>query len=569
MMVWKPRIDWARGLTSALRTVLLFTPLTLVGVGIELVYPSVLWLRGVLEYAYYGVVGLFALHLVLDFAGAPSKTAFFGGRAVDVLLLLPLPLATDGVRLAVGFIVLRQTLELVGSLTHLLGARSRLSVMRFTPARVIASSFAGTILVGTVLLTLPVATVEGQGTALLDALFTATSAVCVTGLIVLDTPQHFSTFGQVVIVGLMQVGGLGIMTFSTFLALALRRRMGMQGRVVMQDLLDEQNIETLKSMIMGILKMTFIIEAIGALVLTWAWYAPADGLPRALFLGLFHSVAAFNNAGFALFSDNLLQYRGDILINLTITTLIILGGLGFTVIPGLSELRFWRKGHVPRLSCHSRLVLMTTAILLAGGTLVFFLAEFSNSMADFSWTERLLASYFLAVTPRTAGFNTIDTASLTDLSLFITIILMFIGASPAGTGGGVKTSTLALLVLSVRAILRKRDEVEVFYRTIPRETVHKALVIITFSFSLINLFTISLLSTDGAPFLPTMFEVVSAFGTVGLSMGLTPSLTEAGKLLIVVVMFIGRIGPLTMALALGEQRDRARFAYPTERVMVG
>jgi trk system potassium uptake protein TrkH len=200
---------------------------------------------------------------------------------------------------------------------------------------------------------------------------------------------------------------------------------------------------------------------------------------------------------------------------------------------------------------------------------MFFMTEYSKSMADLSWTELLLSSYFQAVTSRTAGFNTIDTASLTDVSLFITIILMFIGASPTSTGGGVKTSTFALLILSVRAILRQREEVEVFYRTVPRETVLKALVIITFSFSLVNLFTIALLFTDGARFLPTMFEVVSAFGTVGLSMGLTPSLTTAGKVIIIIVMFIGRIGPLTMAVALGEQRDRARFAYPTERVMVG
>jgi trk system potassium uptake protein TrkH len=386
---------------------------------------------------------------------------------------------------------------------------------------------------------------------------------------VLDTPKHFSAFGQVVIMGLMQVGGLGIMTFSTFLAIALRRRMGMQDRVVMQDILEEHNIETLRSMIVGILKMTCIIEAIGASVLAWAWYASWEDLRHALYLGIFHSVAAFNNAGFALFSDNLMQYRGDILINLGITSLIILGGLGFTVISGLVEWRFWGKAQVPRLSCHSRVVLTTTAILLGSGTLLFLLMECSRSMADFSWTERILASYFLAVTPRTAGFNTVDTASLTDLSLFITIILMFVGASPASTGGGVKTSTLALLVLSVRAILRNRDEVEVFSRTIPREAVHKALVIITLSFSLINVFTIALLLTDETRFLPTMFEVVSAFGTVGLSMGLTPSLTAAGKLIIIVVMFIGRIGPLTMALALGERHERARFAYPTERVMVG
>jgi trk system potassium uptake protein len=569
MLKWKPRIGWASAALITLRALTVLTPLILIGLAIEAMYPAVPWLRGPLECVYYGVVGLFALHLVLSFSQAASKTAFFRSRTFDILLLLPLALAIDGVRIAVGFIALRHTLEIIRSLAYLSGMGHRLSMLRFTPARVIASSFAGTILVGTVLLTLPIATAEGQGTGVLDALFTATSAVCVTGLIVLDTPKHFSTFGQVVIMGLMQVGGLGIMTFSTFLAIALRRRMGMQDRVVMQDLLEEHNIETLKSMIVSILKMTFIIEAIGALILAGAWYSWGERPRQALYLGAFHSIAAFNNAGFALFSDSLMQYRGDILINLAITGLIVLGGLGFTVIAGLSEVRPWGKAQVPRLSCHSRLVLATTAILLASGTLMFFLAEFSKSMADFSWTERLLASYFLAVTPRTAGFNTVDTASLTDLSLFITIILMFVGASPAGTGGGVKTITFALLVLSVRSILRKREEVEVFYRTIPRETVHKALVIITFSFSLINLFTILLLVTDGAHFLPAMFEVVSAFGTVGLSMGLTPSLTAAGKVIIIVVMFIGRIGPLTMALALGEQRDRARFAYPTERVMVG
>jgi trk system potassium uptake protein len=569
LMRWKPRIDWGRGIPAGLRMPLRFAPLALLGLGIEALYPDVLWLQGLLECAYYAIVGLFALQLILDFSQAGSEAAFFRARAFDLILLLPLALATDGIRMAVGFIALRQTIELTRALTHWSDARHRLRALRFTPARVIASSFAGTILVGTVLLALPVATAERQGTALLDALFTATSAVCVTGLNVLDTPKHFSTFGQVVLMGLMQVGGLGIMTFSTFLAIALGRRMGMQGRVVMQDLLEERNIETVKSTIVGILKMTFTVEAIGALVLTWAWYAPGDGLQRALFLGVFHSVSAFNNAGFALFSDSLMQYRGDVLINLSFTTLVILGGLGFTVISGLLEWRFWGKALVPRLSCHSRLVLTTTGILLVGGTLMFFMAEYAKSITELSWTELLLSSYFQAVTSRTAGFNTIDTASLTDVSLFITIILMFIGASPTGTGGGVKTSTFALLVLSVRAILRQREEVEVYYRTIPRETVHKALVIITFSFSLINLFTIALLFTDGARFLPTMFEVVSAFGTVGLSMGLTPSLTAAGKVIIIVVMFIGRIGPLTMAVALGEQPDRARFAYPTERVMVG
>jgi trk system potassium uptake protein TrkH len=544
-------------------------PLAIVGLGAEALMTLDPQIQQSLAYFYMGLVGVFVSTLLIDFSQAPNKLGFLRERLIDMLLLLPLVLAMDGVRLSVGLIALREALTAIWFFAPLSSTGRTMGVLRYSPARVVATSFAGTILVGTIFLMLPVATQDKQGTALVDALFTATSAVCVTGLIVLDTPTHFSAFGQVVIMILMQVGGLGIMTFSTFLALALRQRIGIQDRVIMQDLLEESNIETLKLMIVGILKMTFVVESVGALVLTWAWYTEAESLRHAAYLGVFHSIAAFNNAGFALFSDSLMRYHGNILINLTITSLIILGGLGFTVIASVTDARLWNRASVPRLPGHSKLVLLTTGVLIGAGTLVFLLAEWSKTMVHFSWSERVVAAYFLAVTPRTAGFNTVDTAALTDLSLFITIILMFVGASPGGTGGGVKTSTFALLGLNIRAILRKRDEVEVFYRTIPRETVHKALVIITFSFSLINLFTILLLLTDEAAFLPTMFEVVSAFGTVGLSMGLTPQLTTAGKVVILTLMFIGRIGPLTMALALGERQDRARFAYPTERVMVG
>lgn len=543
-------------------------PLAIVGLGVEILMTPAPWVQRGLAYIYMGVVAVFVYALLIDFSRAARKLGFLREHLIDVLLLVPLVLAMDGVRLSVGLIAVREALTAIRVFAPFSATRRTMGMLRLSPARVVASSFAGAILVGTIFLSLPVASQDKQGTALVDALFTATSAVCVTGLIVLDTPQHFSTFGQVIILILIQLGGLGIMTFSTFLGLALRQRIGIQDRVIMQDLLDESNIETLKLMIVGILKMTFVLESIGALVLTWAWYSDAGSLRQAVYLGVFHSISGFNNAGFALFSDSLMQYHDNILITVTITTLAIIGGLGFTVITGMSGTRFWNRARVPRLSCHAKLVLVMTGVLLSAGTLVFLCAEWSKTMADFSWTERLLASYFLAVTPRTAGFNTVDTAALTDLSLFITIILMFVGASPGGTGGGVKTSTFALLVLSIRAILQKRDEVEVFYRTIPRETVHKALVIITFSFSLINLYTILLLLTEGAPFLPTMFEVVSAFGTVGLSMGLTSHLTTAGKVVILTLMFIGRIGPLTMAVALGERQDRARFAYPRERVMV-
>jgi trk system potassium uptake protein TrkH len=561
--------DHDKGSLPPQRLLLWLIPLALLGLGLEAIMAPAPWIQRGGASVYISLLAVFVGIRLVEFYRTASKLGFLREHLTDVLLLLPLVWAMDGIRLSVGLIAVREAIAAIRFVAPLSTSGRTMRVLQFTPARVVASSFAGTILVGTILLTLPVATQDKQGTTVVDALFTATSAVCVTGLTVLDTPVHFSTFGQVVIMILMQVGGLGIMTFSTFLALALRQRIGMQDRVVMQDLLEESNIDTLKFMIVGILKMTFVVESIGALVLTWAWLTEAESVRHAVYLGVFHSIAAFNNAGFALFSDSLMQYRSDLLINLTITSLIIIGGLGFTVIAGVVDARLWKRRKVPRLSCHAKLVLVTTGILIGGGTLVFFLAEWSKTMADFSWSERLLAAYFLAITPRTAGFNTVDTAALTDLSLFITIILMFVGASPASTGGGVKTSTFALLVLNIRSILRKRDEVEVFYRTIPREAVHKALVIITFSFSLINLYTILLLLTDGAPLLPTMFEVVSAFGTVGLSMGFTPHLTTAGRVVILTLMFIGRIGPLTMALALGERQDRARFAYPTERVMVG
>ncbi|RMF85981.1 MAG: Trk family potassium uptake protein [Nitrospinota bacterium] len=441
--------------------------------------------------------------------------------------------------------------------------------LHLKPTQLIAVSFFLTICLGTLLLMLPVATTSGQSPSFIDALFTATSAVCVTGLVVVDTPTYFSRFGQIVILLLIQIGGLGIMTFSTSLALLLGKRIGIREKAVMQDYLNEMNVEQLKVLVIAIIKMTLFFEALGTLLLSLRWYESEHRWGPALYRALFHAVSAFNNAGFALYSDSLIRFRTDPVLVLTIALLIIFGGLGFTVIFDLKNARFRQKAQIPRLSLHTKLVLSTTGLLLLAGTLSFFLAEYQRALQGLSLGDKLLSAFFHAVTPRTAGFNTLPVATLTNFSLFTTIILMFIGASPGSTGGGVKTSSFALLILTVRAMIQGREEVEAFRRTIPLTVIHRALVVITLSFGIVNLFTSFLLLTEEAPFLPIFFEVVSAFGTVGLSMGLTPQLSLPGKAAITLLMFIGRIGPLTLALAIGAKEKRPRYSYPSERVMVG
>ncbi len=444
-----------------------------------------------------------------------------------------------------------------------------LGFLHLKPAQLLVSSFFLTICLGTLLLLLPIATQSGEGTPFIDALFTATSAVCVTGLIVVDTPTYFSWFGQLVILVLIQIGGLGIMTLSASLALLLGKRISMRGKAVLQDYLDERDTEHLKEMVVSIIKMTLVFESIGALILAIHWHDQYQQWGKAIYYAIFHSISAFNNAGFALYTDSLYQFRTDPVISLTIALLIILGGLGFPVIFNLWSVIGRHHAPFPRLSLHSKIVLMTTVILLIGGTVSFFFAEYAGELKGLRWPEKILVAFFQAVTPRTAGFNTLNIGALTNLSLFITIILMFIGASPASTGGGVKTNSFALLILIIRTLVRGREDVEVFRRAIPMEVIHRALVIINLSFGIINLFTILLLITETAPFLSIFFEVVSAFGTVGLSMGLTPYLTVPGKCIIAVLMFIGRTGPLTLAFAVGTREKSAKYSYPLERVMVG
>lgn len=441
------------------------------------------------------------------------------------------------------------------------------------PAKLLALSFLSIICLGTLFLTFPWATPkEEPGGGFVDALFTATSATCVTGLIVQDTPTYFSRFGQTVILMLIQIGGLGIMTISTSMALIFGRSMSMRGRRAMQEVMDAAHPRDLREILLYVVRMTFIAELAGFLLLLARWRTELGGIARGAYWALFHSVSAFCNAGFSLFSDSLIGYRGDLAVNAIVVGLIVLGGIGFVVVSDVLRMDVLRKGPrraIFRISLHTRLALLVTFLLLSAGTISLFFFEFDNILLRMPISEKLLTAFFQSVTPRTAGFNTVDIASLNKVSQLLLIILMFIGASPGSTGGGIKTTTFGVLVLSVRSMLLGRREVEAAGRTIPREIVYKATSIVVISFSVVVLFLILLLFMEEAPFLDLLFETMSAFGTVGLSMGVTSNLTTPGKLAIILLMFTGRIGPLTLALAVGERARRATYRYPDGRVMVG
>jgi trk system potassium uptake protein TrkH len=447
---------------------------------------------------------------------------------------------------------------------------------KINPPTIVALSFLIAIALGTILLSLPIAT-HARRFALVDALFTATSATCVTGLIVVDTGRYFTLFGQLVILFLIQIGGLGIMTFSTFFTILLGKKMSMKDKLVMQDALDYFELGSIGRLINRILLVTFSIELLGALPLFLRWRLSL-GPWRAAYYALFHSVSAFCNAGFSLFSAGMMPYQSDMVINLGMISLIVLGGLGFVVL--LDAARFFllklRKAR-SRLLLQTKVVLATSLSLILIGTILLWLLEQNNTLRSLSGRDKLLASLFQAVTCRTAGFNTLPIGALTTASLVILIILMFIGASPGSTGGGIKTTTFAIFMATLHSLIYGHEEVHLFRRTIPRKNIHKAAAIIGLSVLAVTVATITLIvSEKSQPFgvqpgypVRIFFEIISAFGTVGLSTGITPQLSTTGRLLTTLIMFIGRIGPLTLALAIGRIKPPPAYKYPEGRIMVG
>jgi len=439
---------------------------------------------------------------------------------------------------------------------------------KLNPPKILVLGFATIILIGTFLLILPIATENGEGLSFLNALFTATSATCVTGLVVVDTGDTFSTFGELVILFLIQIGGLGFMTFATLLFLLLGKKISLKERLLLKEAFNNITISGLVRLVRRILLFTALIELIGALILSIRFSFDMS-IGKAIYFGFFHSISNFNNAGFDLMGgfNGLTEYVDDPFIVLTICALITIGGLGFIVINELYEYR-----ETKRLSVHSKIVLTSTLILTIGSTILIFLFEYGNSktLGPLSEWGKVLGSLYQAVTPRTAGSNTLPIGDLTQTTLFLIIFLMFIGAGSGSTAGGIKITTFALLVATMWSQIRGKEDVVLFRRRIVNETILKALTV-TMCGMMIVIFVTFILSIleQGHSFMMYLFEATSAFGTVGLSMGLTPELSPGGRLVIILTMFAGRLGPLTIAFAIAKRRKSEAFRHPKGNIMIG
>lgn len=441
-----------------------------------------------------------------------------------------------------------------------------LQVRKVSPPQILIGGFAVLILIGAILLSLPISTHTGR-IPFLDALFTATSAVCVTGLVLVDTGTYFTRFGQTVIMFLIQIGGLGFMTAATLVFIFLGKKITLRERLVIQEAMNQISQQDLIRLVYRVVLLTLIIQAVGALLLS-ARFIPIFGLWTGLFYAVFHSISAFCNAGFDLVGgfQSLAPYAHDPVILLTIAGLFILGGLGFTVI-----MEVYLKRRFVRFTLHTKMVLLVTALLILLPTVIIFILEYNNplTLGQLGFGDKILNAFFTAVTPRTAGFNTVPINGLSPYTLFFMLALMFIGASPASTGGGIKTTTFGALLVAVISTVRGREHPLLYGKQIPVEILRRALSIAVISFSLVFFATFALLITEGDSLLNILFEAVSAFGTVGLSTGITPDLSPAGRLIIIITMFTGRVGPLTLVFALAKRMRKAPVKYLEERIMIG
>jgi len=444
---------------------------------------------------------------------------------------------------------------------------NRRKLFKWSPPRILVTGFALIILLGGLLLSLPISNADGQYLRYLEAVFTATSATCVTGLDVVDAGTHFTIFGQVILMVLIQIGGLGFMTMATLVALVFRKRISLKERLILQEAMNQTNMEGIVRLIRQVMVYSLAIEGTGAVLLA-SRFALDMPIGRAVYYGIWHSISMFNNSGFDLFGGfrSLTAYVGDPIVNLTAMGLIILGGLGFVVMSDLIEFRKNRK-----LSLHSKVVLTTTGFLLVIGTIVIFIFEFSNkqTLGSLDWEAKIWAAMFQSVAPRTAGMNTLDIGMMRQATMFFIVILMFIGASPGSTGGGIKTTTFTTLIGAVIAMIRGKEDIVMFRFRLARERIFKALTITMLSLVLVIAVTMLLTATEDREFLRLLFEATSAFGTVGLSTGITPSLTDFGKIILCFTMFAGRLGPLTLAYALGPKAEKDLYRYPEGKIIIG
>lgn len=441
-------------------------------------------------------------------------------------------------------------------------------ILTNSPYLLLIFGFLSVILLGTLILMTPLVSASGNGTSFLNAFFTATSATCVTGLVVLDTGTYFNEIGHIVIMVLIQIGGIGIMAFIALCIHLFKGKLSIKNKINVKEAYNVINIGEGLRIIKSIFIISLVMEAIGTIALSTV-FIPEYGVFKGLFYSLFHSISAFNNAGFDLNGNfsSLTNYAGNPIVNFTIMALILIGSLGFIAILDIIDKKSFKK-----LSLTTKLVLWFTGILLIFGFICFFIFEAANpkTLGELNFFEKILASLFLAVTPKTAGFNTIDMSGLTIASSLLVIIFMYIGASPTSTGGGLKTTTVIVPILSIIAMFKGKDEIEVFERRIPKNLILKssALISVVLLLSLGSVIILSL--TENADFMTILFEVASAINTVGLSLGLTPFLSTLGKLIIILLMFIGRVGPLTIVMALSlKQKSENSIKYIEEKILIG
>jgi len=445
----------------------------------------------------------------------------------------------------------------------------------FSTSRIIMLSFLLAILAGSLLLSLPISSASGKAVPYIDALFTATTATCVTGLVTLPTVSTWSVFGQIVILLLIQIGGLGIITIMSGIMIALQRKMGLSDRLLIQDAFNLNSLSGLVQFVKKVIFGTFIIEGAGALV-SMTVFVPDFGI-KGIWISIFHSVSAFCNAGIDIFAeDSLCQYATNPIINFVTVALIILGGIGYIV--WWDVIRVCKKFRVRGFKCfrhltlHSKIALSMTAILLLVGTAAIFLFERQNplTLREYGLFDQLQISFFQSVTTRTAGFASLPQQNLSNPSAIVSLLLMFIGGSPVGTAGGIKTVTLAILAASAVSTVKNRNEVSLFHRNISKQALSKAIAVVGMSFSILTVSTLLLSAVTEASMLDILYETVSATATVGLTRNLTSSLDFWGKLIVIANMYLGRVGPISLAIAFSFRKENQNMIKnPTEEISVG
>lgn len=445
---------------------------------------------------------------------------------------------------------------------------------KLSPVQILSIGFATLILIGALLLSLPISSANREVTPFIDSLFTATSSVCVTGFVNLDTGSYWSYFGKTVIIILVQIGGIGFMSFATMLAIILGKKITLRDRLVLQESMNTFNLQGLVKMEKYILEFTFITEGIGAVVLA-TQFVPRYGLLKGIYYSVWHAISAFCNGGFDLFgtSDNpfvsLVGWRENPIVILTFATLILIGGLGFLVWADIYNYKVSRK-----LSLHSKVVITVTLMLIFGGAFFIYVLEFNNplTMRNMSLVDKITNSFFASISHRTAGMSTIVTADMMPSSRLLTIILMFIGGSSGSTAGGIKITTVAIIIMTIHCTIKGKEETEIFKKRVSKELVLKSFIIATIGFSLIILATVLLSITEsnsGFSIESLLFETTSALATGGLTLGITPYLSSPSKLLLMILMYAGRVGPLTVALSLGKNKKKNFIRYPEGKILIG